>query len=391
MAGKQRMESPSLPPSSPIAQGPKRTIPPAVRTIAVLTLLYLFLVGVKLLEGGIKGLGSDTAGGLFDGITNPLAALFVGILATVLVQSSSVTTATIVGLVAAGQLPLDTAVPMIMGANIGTTITNTIVSLGHARKSDEFRLAFAAATMHDFFNVIAVAILLPLEIATGFLQSTATWLTGLLPSGADATFNSPIKGAVKWGANQVEGFLSLFVSNDTALAIIFIVAAIVIIFATLMYITKNMKVLIASRIESSINAVLAKSGIVGMMVGIIVTVAVQSSSITTSILVPLVAAGLLLVRNAYPITLGANIGTTVTALLAALATGVVNGMIIAVVHLLFNIVGILIVYPIPKIRYVPVILAEKLADVAVHRKWAAVAYVLIAFIGVPLVGIFVLN
>jgi len=158
-----------------------------------------------------------------------------------------------------------------------------------------------------------------------------------------------------------------------------------------MFITKNMKVLIASRIESSINAVLAKSGLVGMMVGIIVTVAVQSSSITTSILVPLVAAGLLLVRNAYPITLGANIGTTVTALLAALATGVVNGMIIAVVHLLFNIVGILIVYPIPKIRYIPVILAEKLADIAVHRKWVAVAYVLIAFIAVPLVGIFVLN
>ncbi len=385
------MDPSDKPTASPIAQGPARTLPPWVRAVLVVALLYLFLVGVKMLEGGIKGLGSDTAGGLFDGITNPLAALFVGILATVLVQSSSVTTSTIVGLVAAGQLPLETAVPMVMGANIGTTITNTIVSLAHARRSDEFRLAFSAATMHDFFNVIAVAILLPLEVATGFLQSSATWLAGLLPSGADATFNSPIKGAVKWGATMVEGFFELFLDNETVIAVVFIVAGIAIIFAALTFITKNMKVLIASRIESSINAALAKSGIVGMMVGVIVTVAVQSSSITTSIIVPLVAAGLLLVRNAYPITLGANIGTTVTALLAALASGVVNGMIIALVHLLFNVVGILILYPIPKIRYVPVILAEKLADVAVHRKWVAAMYVGIAFIVVPLVGIFVLD
>ncbi len=385
------MGSPQGPPPSPIAQGPRRTIPPVVRTVVVIALLYLFLVGVKMLEGGIKGLGSDTAGGLFDGITNPLAALFVGILATVLVQSSSVTTSTIVGLVATGVLPIETAVPMVMGANIGTTITNTIVSLAHARKSDEFRLAFAAATMHDFFNVIAVVILLPLEIATGFLQSTATWIAGLLPSGADATFNSPIKGAVKWGAVKVEGLLELFILNDKAVAIAFIVFGIAIIFAALTFITKNMKVLIASRIESSINAALAKSGLVGMMVGIIVTVAVQSSSITTSILVPLVAAGLILVRNAYPITLGANIGTTVTALLAALASGAVSGMTIALVHLLFNIVGILILYPIPKIRHVPVILAEKLADIAVRQKWLAVAYVGIAFVAIPLAGIFILN
>ncbi|MCL1594904.1 MAG: Na/Pi symporter [Actinomycetia bacterium] len=376
---------------SPIVRSTTPRIPPAARAATVVALLYLFLVGVKLLEGGIKGLGSDTAGGLFDGITNPFAALFVGILATVLVQSSSVTTATIVGLVAAGQLPLETAVPMIMGANIGTTVTNTIVSLAHGRKSEEFKLAFASATMHDFFNLIAVAILLPLEIATDFLLRTATWMAELLPSGADATFDSPIKGAVKWGSRLIENLLELLMSNKTALAAVSILVAIVIIFVALMLITKNMKVLIAARIESSINAALAKSGLVGMMVGVVVTVAVQSSSITTSILVPLVASGILLLRNAYPITLGANIGTTVTALLAALATGVVNGMIIALVHLLFNVFGILLIYPIPRIRYIPVILAEKLANIAVHRKWLAVGYVVIAFIVIPVIGIVVLD
>jgi sodium-dependent phosphate cotransporter len=382
-------ESSSSP--SPIVEGPKRALSPAVRAVLVVSLLYLFLVGVKMLEGGVKLLGSDTAGGLFDGITNPVAALFVGILATVLVQSSSVTTATIVGLVAAGQLDIGIAVYMIMGANIGTTVTNTIVSLAHARKSEEFKLAFSAATMHDFFNLIAVAIFLPLEYFTGFLLKSATWLADLLPGGADATFNSPIKGAVKWGARLIEGIFEKFIDSPTTLGITFIVAGIAIIFVTLMYITKNMRMLIAERIEHSINAALAKSGLVGMGVGVLVTIAVQSSSITTSILVPLVASGILLLRNAYPITLGANIGTTVTALLAALATGTLNGMTIALVHLLFNVFAIGLIYPIPKIRYIPVKLAEKLGSVAVDKKWIAIAYVGTMFIVIPILGIFILN
>ncbi|GMQ92534.1 MAG: Na/Pi symporter [Acidimicrobiia bacterium] len=393
------MNPPEPPPdTSPIVEPPKRTVPPAVRAVLIVFLLYLFLVGVKLLESGVKGLGDETAGGLFNGITNPLAALFVGILATVLVQSSSVTTSTIVGLVAVpaaiGQppiLPLETAIPMIMGANIGTSVTNTIVSLAHARRSDEFRLAFSAATMHDLFNLITVAILLPLELTTHFLQRTATWMAELLPGGADATFDSPIKGAVGWGAKQIVRVIEPLFSSETATGIALIVVGIAIIFIALIYITKNMKILIAARIERSVNAALAKSGLVGIGVGIVVTVAVQSSSITTSILVPIVASGMLLVRNAYPITLGANIGTTVTALIAALATGSIDGMTIAIVHLLFNVVGILIIYPWGKIRYLPVVLAEKLAEFAVQRKWIAVAYTITVFIAIPIVGILVLS
>jgi sodium-dependent phosphate cotransporter len=280
---------------------------------------------------------------------------------------------------------------MIMGANIGTTVTNTIVALAHARQTDDFRRAIAAATMHDFFNLIAVAILLPLELATGFLEKSAAWIAGLLPGGSDATFDSPIKGAVKWGANMFGDIIERFVTNETALGVTFIIVGIAIIFLTLTYITKNMKTLIADRIERSVNASLEKSGLVGMAVGVVVTVAVQSSSITTSIIVPLVASGLLLVRNAYPITLGANVGTTVTALIAALATDSSDAMTIAVVHLLFNIVGIALLYPVPKIRDVPVRLAEMLASVAVRRKWMAVVYTLIVFVLIPLAGIFILK
>jgi sodium-dependent phosphate cotransporter len=280
---------------------------------------------------------------------------------------------------------------MIMGANIGTTVTNTIVSLAHMRQSEEFRKAFTAATMHDFFNLIAVAVLLPLEVLTNVLSNTARAITDAIAGDVGGgKFNSPIKGAVEWGAQQIEGLFE-WINNDKGAAVIFLTIGIALIFLTLTFITKNMRVLVAARIERSLNAALAKSGMVGIVVGMLVTIAVQSSSITTSILIPLVASGILLVRNAYPITLGANIGTTVTALIAALGIGEIDGLTIAFTHTIFNTVGILLIYPWARIRYIPVVLAEKVADVALRHRSVAVGYTLIMFVLIPLVGILVLR
>jgi sodium-dependent phosphate cotransporter len=364
-----------------------------LRALLVIVFLYLFLGGVKLLESGIKGLGADYTDALFESVSNPLAGLFVGVLATVLVQSSSVTTATIVGLVASGVLSVEAAVPMIMGANIGTTITNTIVALAHVRNTEEFRKAFVAATMHDFFNLLAVALLFPIEVATGGLSRAAQWLAEVISGGAalGGDFDSPVKSAVSWFAGTVTDGVDAVISNPTAAAVLAIVVGIALIFATLALITRNMRMLVATRIERSINAVLERSGMIGMLVGIIVTVSVQSSSITTSILIPLVASGVLLVRSAYPITLGANVGTTVTGLLAALGAGAVSGLTIALVHTLFNVTAIALLYPWKRVRYVPVAMAEWLAGLAVRRKTVALGYVVALFIVLPLVGIVVLR
>jgi sodium-dependent phosphate cotransporter len=371
---------------------PKREIPSVVRASFVVGLLYLFLGAVRLLEGGIKGFGSDFTDALFQGVSNPLAGLAVGILGTVLVQSSSVSTTTIVGLVASGILNVESAVPMIMGANIGTTVTNTLVALAHMRQSTEFRLAFTAATMHDFFNLMAVGILLPLELLTGVLSKTAEAITHAVSGGdVGGSFNSPIKGAVKWLGNQLESLIEPIVGEGNVYAAALLVVGIVLIFVTLTLITKNMRALVARRIEQSLNAVLAKSGLIGIAVGMIMTIAVQSSSITTSILIPLVASGILIVRNAYPITLGANIGTTITALLAALGAGEVDAMTIAFVHTLFNVTAIVILYPWKKIRYIPVQAAERLADIALERKWLALAYTGTMFVLIPVALIALLR
>ena len=139
-----------------------------IQILPILALLFLFLVGVSSLASSIKLMGGGFAKTLFSATENPLLALFAGMLATVLVQSSSATTAIIVGLVSAGTLPIPAAVPMVMGANLGTSVTNTLVSLGHFKNDGEFKRAFAAATVHDFFNIFSVIVLLPIELRRGY-------------------------------------------------------------------------------------------------------------------------------------------------------------------------------------------------------------------------------
>ena len=182
--------------SSTSADTPER-LPTPARAALVVALIYVFLVGVSSLEAGIKIMGADTQERLFSAVSNPIAGLSIGILGTVLVQSSSASTAVIVGLVASGALGVDDAVPMVMGANIGTTVTNTLVSLGHVRQSAEFKRAFAAATVHDFFNVLAVALLLPIELITGLVSSIAEAISEQLVGAAGSEWKSPVKQWVK--------------------------------------------------------------------------------------------------------------------------------------------------------------------------------------------------
>ena len=99
-----------------------------LKIIGVLISTYLFLFGLDLMGGSFSALGSKGAGNLFTFSDNPIAGLMVGILATVLVQSSSTSTSIVVGLVGADVLSVRQAIPIIMGANIGTSVTNTIVT-----------------------------------------------------------------------------------------------------------------------------------------------------------------------------------------------------------------------------------------------------------------------
>ncbi len=368
-----------------------------LRPLAAVLLLFMFLVGVQSLSTGIKGLGAGTLDSLMTAVQNPFLGVVTGILATTLVQSSSVTTSLVVGMVAGGVLPLGSAIPMIMGANIGTTVTNTIAALAQIGKRVEFRRAFAAATCHDFFNYLAVVVLLPLEMAFGLLEKLSGWVNAILPAVGGLTYKSPIKLALKSSVKSIEGAVSVFTANETAQAIVLIVLSIGVIFLALSLIVKVMRKLVVGKLQVLLQRALGrgpfgKLSAIGLGAGI--TAAVQSSSITTSLMVPLAGANLLRLWQVFPVTVGANIGTTLTALLASMAVsgpGADAARQIALVHLLFNLVATLLFYVPKSTRKWPMYAAQRLARVASRNRAAALAYVLGLFYGLPAILVFVFS
>ena len=350
--------------------------------------LYLFLVSIGLMGKAFKGFGAGFAESLISTTSNPFIGLFIGILATSLVQSSSTTTSIVVGMVGSGVLTVGNAVPIIMGANIGTTVTNTLVSLGHFTRRDEFRRAVSAATVHDFFNLICVAIMFPLELATGIFQKIATGMSRAFADFGGIKFTSPIKIITQPVIDFIKHFLIDFSGLPKNVAhILMLVLSMVILFFCLFFIVKLMKALVVKKVEAVLDDVLRKNALIGIIGGVVFTTIVQSSSVTTSLLVPLVASGVITMEVAFPITIGANIGTTGTAILAsfasAAATGNVSAIVIAFVHFLFNLTGVIFIYPISIFRRVPISLAKSLGDLAHRKRGYAIVYVLGLFFVVP--------
>ena len=351
-----------------------------IKSLGIISALYLFLVGISGMSSAIKHMGGDFAEKVLITTSNPFIALFIGVFATVLFQSSSTTTSLIVGMVSSGSLTIAGAVPMVMGANIGTTVTNSIVSIGHINKRKEFKRAFAASTVHDFFNILSVLILFPIEVLFHPLQKISEWFALLLfgkIQGIDVLrAKSPIKVAVKSGAKFIEKFSF---ENDIA----YLTLSVFITFLMLYLIVKLLRSLVLRKIEGFFDQYIFNTAIKAMVFGVLLTIMVQSSSITTSLVVPLAGAGILTLRQIFPFTLGANIGTTVTALLASL-TGTVSALVTAFSHLLFNVFGITIIYGVPFLRLIPLTFAEKISDVAADKPYIPIIYLLIIFILIPL-------
>lgn len=345
------------------------------RLIFVFVLIYIFLVSIQLMSSSLKLFGKGFADNLIGSTSNAFVGLFIGILATSIIQSSSATTSIVVGLVAAHTITVRNAIPVVMGANIGTTVTNVLVSLGHVTRKDEFKRAFGGAFVHDCFNLLAVIILLPVELATHFLERTAIWFSNGFADIGGMKILSPLKVAVQ----PTVALITRLLFNSPILVLIF---ALVILFVSLRFFVMNMRRLAFSKAEVFLDSYIFRTPLTSLTFGMILTALVQSSSVTTSLVVPLVGAGLLTIEKIFPYTLGANIGTTVTAILASLVTNNPIAIAIAGVHLLFNLCGICIIYPMKRI---PISLAKGIASFCTNNRKFAVLYILILFYIIPFI------
>jgi len=352
-----------------------------LKFLTLAAVLYAFLVGLDMMGIAFKLFGGDFAETLITTTSNPFVGLFVGILATSLVQSSSTTTSITVGLVAANALTLEGAIPIIMGANIGTSVTNTLVSLAHVSRREEFRRAFAGATVHDFFNWMAVLILFPLEYFTHYLEHVSLFLTGWLENAGGLELFNPLKAAVRPTAHAI----SVLVGES---AIATLVIGLVLLMGSLKLLVDLLKVIMSERAEQVLHRTLFRSPVAAIAAGALMTVMVQSSSITTSAIVPLVGAGIVTLEQLFPFTIGANLGTTITAMLAALSTGVPAAVAVAFAHLTFNASAALIIYVPPPMRAIPLALARGLGKLGSENRMLAGVYILVVFFGIPLLLLF---
>ncbi|WP_456267517.1 Na/Pi symporter [Kushneria sp. AK178] len=353
--------------------------------LTLFLLIYCLVCAVSIIGDGFSTATGDHAEQLFNFATNPFVGLMVGIMATSLIQSSSTVTSIIVAMVAGG-LPVGIAVPMVMGANIGTTMTNTLVSLGHVRHRDEFRRAFAAATVHDFFNFLAVVILLPLEILFSPLERLAEQVAVLFYGDADLSIDNA--NLIGMATDPVTGMVDNLASIlPTVLSgIVMIALGIAAIFLAIRYIGKLLRKLMVGRARRIMNGAIGRGPVAGVTSGALVTLLVQSSSTTTSLMVPLAGSGTFSLKQIYPFTIGSNIGTTFTALLAATAISGANATLaleIALVHLFFNLLAMLVIGGLPFLRLLPVKGALRLGELAAERKVLAAAWVMGAFIALP--------
>lgn len=354
-----------------------------------LVILYIFFVSIELMSSAFKLFGKGFALNLMTTTSNPIVGLMIGILATSLVQSSSATTSILVGLVAGGSLSITNAIPIVMGANIGTTVTNTIVSVGHIGRRQEFARALGGATVHDFFNILAVLIFLPLETYTHFIERTSTFLSNTFDHMGGLTLISPLKAIVKPISHTIIHLLRQLVSSPTWLSALFILGcALVILFLALKYMVTLMKKLVIGRIENLLHTYLFKTATTSFLLGLSITAVIQSSSATTSLIVPIVGAGILSIPEIFPFVLGTNIGTTITALLASLVTKSPAALTVAFAHLCFNLSGTIFFYP---LRTIPIAIATQFGRFTADHRYLALTYLIICFFGLPLLIIFLLK
>lgn len=355
--------------------------------LGVLSLVYLLLVGVGIIGDGFKLVsgGSEGAAKIFAFAKNPVAGVILGTLATALVQSSSTVTSVIVGLVAGG-VPVEIAVPMIMGANMGTTITNTIVSLGNLGHKGQFNRAFQAATVHDFFNLYSIVIFLPIEVLFHPLQRMAEAMSEWFVGGASASMKdvnvlgAVTKPLVQAIVAQFDGMPSL------GGGLLLIVVGITLVMLSVIYLGTMLRAVMVGKARNIVNKAIGGGTAAGIASGTIITILVQSSSTTTSLIVPLAGSGVLTTKQVFPFTMGANIGTCVTALLAATAISGGNEVFalqIALVHLLYNVLGVLVFSLVPWVRDWPVRSAEWLGNKTEQNRLWALGYIFSVFFVLP--------
>ncbi|KAF1330080.1 Sodium-dependent phosphate transporter, partial [Globisporangium splendens] len=379
--------------------------------VLALLALYFFMVAVKLIGDGFTlALGCDTKGA-FNFANNPFAGLMIGTVATALLHSSGTVTSITVALVGAGGMTIRQGVYVVMGANVGTCVTCIIVAFGQVSDRARFQRAMAAATVHDMYNIWSVIVMFPIEIICHPLEKLSSAMSHAKTSGG--AFNSPVDAIVdplteklivvdQPSIYQVATGEKVCVANDSfviggafkgssmsdgSIGAIVVCIGFTLLVCALLSLVKMLAKALMGPTKKFMTRMLNYNGYVNIFVGIVVTFSVHSSTVVTSTLTPLAGLGVITLEQVYPLVIGANLGTTGTALLASLVTGKADAVAIALVHFWFNMFGIFLFYPIPITRKPILGWARSLAFFSASWPFSAALFLIALFLVVPTIAL----
>jgi len=345
-------------------------------------LIFIFLLALELITIGGKQIGENYAQEIIRITARPFPALFIGLLATAIIQSSSTITSSIVAMVASGILSLEAAIPMVMGSNIGTCVTSLIVALGNMGTPKAYKRGFSTASSHVIFNIVSAMLFLPLEMETGILGKISHYLAVKISSW------SPLgQGWFLFHDLLLEPAAGFLESATFHQPFLMLPLSFILLFICIFSLTALFRFLISG--EPGIKRVTAalRNPVLSLFSGIGLTAAIHSSSVTTSMAVMLAATEKVSPRKLFPFVMGANMGTTVTALIAAIGRSEA-ALAIAICHFLFNLLGVLIFFPFPAVRKLPYQLAKWSGVMAMRHLWFAFAWILMLFFALPFLVIF---
>lgn len=346
-----------------------------LKVVLIALAILLFLFSIDLVISALSNAVGFINQNLLSSALDPFVGLFLGLLVTAIIQSSSTTTTMVVALVASGTISLQEAVPVIMGANIGTTLTSTIVALGFISNKRTFRRAVAVGTMHDFYNIILVIILFPLEYRYGVLSNASIFFCDLIFGNELPANHKLIEGGLN---NGLSHSVMTWIDNS----VLTLCISLLLLFVSIKLLTQIIKKTIIGESKSKLSSFVFDKPFKSFSWGVLLTAAIQSSSVTTSILVPLAATDKIKVKSAFPFIIGANLGTTLTALIAAGFRSEAAATI-AIAHLLFNMSGALLFMFIPVLRQSMMDLVKRFSFAVAKFRIIGLTYIIVMFFLLP--------
>ncbi|CAM9150984.1 unnamed protein product, partial [Lampetra planeri] len=386
------------------------------KLLLLLGFLYMFICSLDILSSAFQLV--KTAGDIFQDnsvLSNPLAGWSLAFWSLCWFRARPRSSSIVVSMVSSGLLTVQLAVPIIMGTNIGTSVTNTLVAMTQAAP--------------DLLNVITDV------LTESVIQLDESVISGIATGDPEARNKSLIKKWCQTFTNTttmnvtvpgpdncsspslcwVDGNYTFTLKNisetyniqrcehlfvdvnlpDLAVGLILLALSLLVLCSCLILIVKLLNSMLKGQVAVVIKKILNTdfpfpfgwvTGYIAILVGAGMTFIVQSSSVFTSAITPLVGIGVISIERAYPLSLGSNIGTTTTSILAAMASPgdtLANALQIALVHFLFNISGIILWYPVPFTR-LPIRLAKTLGSITATYRWFAAVYIVCCFFLLPL-------